>query len=297
MDSAVIRSSLLEARISRVGAELQSLDRADRGPVLWNAGAVWPRHAPVLFPIVGRLAGDRLLHKGRSYSMGQHGFARDRKFEWRVVETSKCSLELRDDEATRVIYPFPFMLTIDFETFGETLRVAFTLFNPGDDILPASLGFHPAFRWPLSPGAPKDRHRIVFARPESDPIVRLDGGLSRTQRLPSPVLGRTLALDEALFDDDAVIFSPIRSGSAIYGTDDESSIEMAWDDFPQFGVWSRRGGNFVCLEPWHGVSSPVGFDAEFVGKPGLMLLPPGAGRRCSVDIVVRNVPAPSASLE
>ena len=39
-------------------------------------------NAPVLFPIVGRLRDDTLVHQGRSYRMTQHGFARDRRFTW-----------------------------------------------------------------------------------------------------------------------------------------------------------------------------------------------------------------------
>ena len=45
-------------------------------------GPAWPRHAPVLFPIVGRLAGDQLRHGGSAYRLTQHGFARDRVFAW-----------------------------------------------------------------------------------------------------------------------------------------------------------------------------------------------------------------------
>ena len=42
--------------------------------------AVWGRHAPVLFPLVGRLPGDVYHHEGRDYKLPQHGFARDQQF-------------------------------------------------------------------------------------------------------------------------------------------------------------------------------------------------------------------------
>lgn len=38
------------------------------------------RHAPVLFPNVGRLYNDTSLINGKSYTSGQHGFARDMDF-------------------------------------------------------------------------------------------------------------------------------------------------------------------------------------------------------------------------
>jgi hypothetical protein len=40
----------------------------------------------------------------------------------------------------------------------------------------------------------------------------------------------------------------------------------------------RPGGGWLCIEPWHGMSSPAGFDGEITEKPGIMLIPPGERR-------------------
>jgi galactose mutarotase-like enzyme len=69
----------ISASVSAAGAELISLKNAQGLELLWQAGPVWPRHAPILFPIVGRLKNDELQHQGKLYPMTQHGFARDRK--------------------------------------------------------------------------------------------------------------------------------------------------------------------------------------------------------------------------
>ena len=50
-----------EAAIAQSGAELQAL-RLGGMDLLWAAGPLWPRHAPLLFPIVGGLKGDTLRH-------------------------------------------------------------------------------------------------------------------------------------------------------------------------------------------------------------------------------------------
>ncbi len=48
---------------------------------LWNADAkFWKRSAPVLFPFVGSLKNKEYHYEGKTYSMGQHGFARDMEF-------------------------------------------------------------------------------------------------------------------------------------------------------------------------------------------------------------------------
>ena len=58
-----ICSGRLRATIRARGGEMIALSDAD-GPLLWHGGPEWPRHTPVLFPIVGRLADDMLIHEG-----------------------------------------------------------------------------------------------------------------------------------------------------------------------------------------------------------------------------------------
>ena len=172
-----IAGSGIATEISAQGAELQSVRDAAGHEYLWQAGPAWPRHAPVLFPIVGRLAGDTLRHAGRSTRMGQHGFARDRRFAWLARDAAACRLVLTDDDATRAQYPFAFRFEIGFAAAGDRLRVTYSLHNPAETVLPASFGAHPAFRWPLREGIAKDAHTLSFAAPEPAPIRRLDGAV------------------------------------------------------------------------------------------------------------------------
>lgn len=81
-DSLTLHGDGISATIVGQGAELVSLRNAEGTELLWQAGPEWRRHSPVLFPIVGRLKGDQLRHRGQSYAMTQHGFARDRRFAW-----------------------------------------------------------------------------------------------------------------------------------------------------------------------------------------------------------------------
>src|SRR5664279_2037426 len=63
MDIHRLRQAGTEATVARLGAELQSL-RLGGLELLWTAGPLWPRHAPLLFPVVGGLRGDTLRHRG-----------------------------------------------------------------------------------------------------------------------------------------------------------------------------------------------------------------------------------------
>ncbi len=265
----------ISATVLADGAELCSLQDAVGRELVWQAEPAWPRHSPVLFPIVGRLRDDRLLHDGRSYRLTQHGFARDRRFTWAERDATSCRLVLEDDAATQAMYPFPFRFEMSYRIADGGLTVGYEVTNTGRGMLPVSVGAHPAFRWPLS--GSKTDYQIEFDTTEDAPIRRLDAGLLRPDPQPSPVHGRVLPLDPALFEDDAVVMLHPSSRSLSF-IGPGGGVEVAWTGFEQLGLWSRAGGDFLCIEPWQGYASPADFDGEFTAKPGLMLLPPGEAR-------------------
>jgi galactose mutarotase-like enzyme len=285
-----LRSDRLAAVVQAQGAELSRLSDDKGTEFIWQAGPAWPRHAPLLFPIVGRLANDTLRHRGRTYRMTQHGFARDSRFAWAERGTDHCTLVLEDSKATRAIYPFAFRLTAAYTLDDTGLDLTLTITNTGDDVLPASLGGHPAFNWPLRPGLAKESYALSFASEERAPVRRLEGGLLRAETEPSPVKGDVLPLSEALFLDDALIFDRPESRSVRYASAQDAdgpSLEISWTGFRELGVWSKPpAAPFLCIEPWRGHASPVGFDGEFTEKPGLMHIPPGAEERLSFRIGV-----------
>ena len=185
-------------------------------------------------------------------------------------------------------YPFAFRLTVAYELCGAELTVSFDIANPGKEMLPASLGGHPAFNWPLLPGASKESYHLRFAEEEPAPIRRLKDGLLRPQPEPSPIRGRELALSETLFDDDAIILDQLASTSVQYAAGEGPSLDVSWDGFRELGIWSKPGGApFLCIEPWRGFASPAEFDGEFSDKPGLMHIKPRETERLSFRIGVR----------
>ena len=277
-------SGTLSATVKADGAELCSLRDAAGAEMLWQGAPVWPRHAPVLFPIVGRLKDDTLRHDGKSYRLTQHGFARDRRFAWLNRSATACRLVLHEDTETRAMYPFAFRLEIAYALDDDVLEQRFTLTNPGRGVLPASLGAHPGFAWPLTEGVEKAAHVLEFAEPEPAPVRRLTEGLLRDALEPTPIVGQTLALEPALFATDAVILPEPVSRSVRYTAPGAPAVELAWEGFRQLGIWSREGGNFLCIEPWYGTASPPDFDGEFSDKPGLMLIPPDERRTLSLRI-------------
>jgi galactose mutarotase-like enzyme len=286
-DTHTIQNRGLTATIKAQGAELCSLTNEAGVQFIWQAEPAWPRHAPLLFPIVGRLKNDELKHRGKTYRMTQHGFARDRRFAWLERSASRCSLVLEDDAATRALYPFAFRLVATYALDDAGLTMTLTITNTGEDVLLASLGGHPAFNWPLKPELSKERYALTFAEDEPHPVRRLEGGLLRASTESTPVRGRVLALSEALFTGDAIIFDRINSMSVRYAAGQGPWLEMSWSGFRELGVWSKpSGAAFLCIEPWRGYASPSDFDGEFGDKPGVMHIAPEADEELSFRIKV-----------
>ena len=279
MDETTERYSIagggLQATILAQGAELCSLRDANAGEMLWQAGPAWPRHAPVLFPIVGKLQDVTLILNGVAHWLTQHGFARDFRFRCAAQGASFCTLELVDDAATRAMYPFAFRFALTFRIVEGWLEVVHEATNTGDAVLPVNMGGHPAFRWPLADGVPKSAHILTFSDAETAPLPRIQSGLLGPAVEPSPIVDRVLKLDDAVFARDALVLTRAQSRSVRFTAPGAPGIEMQWSGFPAFGVWMRPPGEFLCLEPWHGTASPVGWQGEFADKPGMALLAPG----------------------
>ncbi|WP_419757849.1 aldose 1-epimerase family protein [Acidisoma sp.] len=293
-DRHTMTNTWITAVVLAQGAELCSLQGEDGHEFLWQAGPEWPRHSPVLFPIVGRLSNDSYTHEGQTYRLSQHGFARDRRFTWVARTETSCVLRLEDDPQTHTSYPYPFRLEIAYQLEPDGLTVRYTVSNPGEGVLPASLGAHPGFVWPILPGVEKHDHELRFARSETAPIHGVSGGLLTAAVHTSPVVDRVLQLTPELFAEDALVFTTLSSRSARFSGQDTPVIEVSWEGFEQLGVWSKpTGGDFLCIEPWHGYASPEGYAGDLMEKPGMMLLPPGTQRE--LQWTVRVLPSDSGT--
>lgn len=289
-DLVEIASEDLTARINPFGAELSSLtDVAGREYMTDADPAFWSGRAPLLFPIVGALAGDTLRVDGDAYAMPKHGFARRSAFRL-MGQTADCAVfRLEDSAETRTSYPFAFALEMAFTLSGLTLGMSATVHNTGDAALPFSFGYHPAFAWPLPGEAEKTAHRVVFEEGEPQPIRRIDKatGLLLPEGAQTPVLGRELLLDPELFRADALIWTDLASRRLSYGAEGGAWLDIAFPDTPMLGIWQVPGARYICIEPWQGHSDPVGYAGEFAEKPGVVVLDPGASRSFRMDVTVR----------
>ena len=284
--AATIRSDKLSVEISSLGAELQRITDSDGRQLLWDGDpAVWRGRAPILFPVIGLLVNGSYRLGGTVYPMPKHGFARHSVFEIVIEADDRVTMRLAASDKTRPIYPFEFRLDVRFALAAETLRIAATIANLDVRAMPACFGFHPAFRWPLPFGRPRDEHRIRFADDEPAPIRRIDThGFLKPAPEPTPVRGNELVIRDELFVDDAVIFDRLTSKQLDYGAPTGPQLNVQFDAFPTLGVWTKPGAGFLCIEPWQGFADPQGFAGDIRDKPGIMNIATGAAREFAMSV-------------
>jgi galactose mutarotase-like enzyme/nicotinamide riboside kinase len=280
-DHFTLTTPRCRATFAAHGAELISLVTPDNNNLeyMWPGDpAVWARHAPVLFPLVGRLPNDEYHHEGHDYKLPQHGFARDQQFTVVNQTDTELVFRLTHDETTRTVFPFAFELTITYTLQDALLTVRWDVRNPApDQPLLFSIGAHPAVRCPLLPGEAFEDYFFAFDHPVTLERHLLKGGLLTGQTAPVLNAERELPLSYDLFADDALVFKhydftriTLRSHKSAH------FVRFQFDGFPYLGLWTKGpGAGFVCVEPWHGVASPAGEPGELSEKEGILTLEPG----------------------
>ena len=261
--------------VSDHGAELCRIyDKKNRREVLWNADpAFWNRHAPILFPFVGKVRGGCYRHEGRTYEMKtQHGFARDMDFSCVSAGPDAVVHCLCPDEHTQSIYPFAFELRTECRLEGNVLKLCWTVCNRGDQKMYFSLGGHPAFQVPALAGTRRSDYFLTFDGQDELTYIQIDD----QESLAFPDKKYRLALregrcsiDDHMFDNDALIFEDgqvKQVGIAL--PDGTPYVTMRCEDFPFMGIWSKPDAPFVCLEPWVGRTDDAGFTGELKEKAG-----------------------------
>ncbi len=282
----ILHSDALSVSILHRGAEMSSVRSRAGLEYLWQADAgVWARHAPVLFPIVGKLKDNCFRYEGQPYSLSQHGFARDCEFSLIENTSASCLFELRSNEKTKTNFPFDFALRIGYFLEGDVLQTRYEVENPDKKTLFFSIGAHPGFRCPLEEGERFEDYYLEFEG-SSYSLSALRDGLRDGQTKPLDLTNNKLYLTDTLFDQDALVFERGQI-QRIWLCSSKSSrkISLSCPNWPYFGIWSKKGcQEFVCLEPWYGIADSGETDQDLTRKQGILRLLPGESFSCAFDL-------------
>ena len=271
--------------VDRRGAELTRIydKKADR-EVLWCAEpSVWNRHAPVLFPFVGKCYEGAYVHDGKEYGMTPHGFARDMDFEPLLCDMDECWFRLKDTPETYEKYPFHFEVEIGHRLEGRTIEVMWKVANTDSGEMLFMMGGHPAFQVPEGKniydftfefnrrGCREGRFTdcLHYLAPNANGYEKeeLQGNLKLSEgRVP---------LTKGFFDTALTyMFDEAQVSSVSLMVDGSPYVTLECSDFPYLGIWTMEATHpFVCLEPWYGICASDGYKGELKDRRGIISLP------------------------
>ena len=247
------------------GAELISV-KLNGAEKMHDGATFWNRHAPVLFPIVGKLKDNKTFIDGKEFNMGQHGFARDMEFE----TLGNNSYVLKSNKETLEKFPFKFELYISYEVKQNKVITKYKIINKDDKQMIFGLGGHPAFKCEYTTG----EYRLEFEPKEDFEIYQLEEGLVKTKQEETSdfIKENKLFLDKNIFKNDAIIIKNIKSRKVYLKKENKNILCFEFEDFPYLGIWSKEDAPFVCIEPWFNTADYINSNNIFEEKEDLIEL-------------------------
>lgn len=267
-----ISNDYLTVNINTLGAEVTRVLSNEGVDYIWNGDEkYWKRHAPILFPIVGRLMNDEYTYKGKTYHMGQHGFARDMEFNVVDEKTSSITFELKANSETKELYPFDFRLEVNYELVDHKLKTNLHVFNEGQEEMLFSIGAHPAFNVPLNGAGNYNDYKVELANKKSYDEIFFKAPYADFNSIKSINLTEPVYLSHEMFYDDAKVLkiNDVEITSMLSSDKTEHGVSMTAYTTEYGGIWSSKDAPFVCLEPWWGITDSINSDGKLENKVGI----------------------------
>ncbi len=260
-----LENNYLKVNINSLGAELTSIIKKSTGKeYLWQANPThWKRHAPILFPNVGKYKEGHFFYKGLEYKQGQHGFARDMEFTLIEKTNTSCLFELLYNEDTLKVYPFKFRLRLGYILKDFDLTLTYYVENLGDEKMYFQIGGHPAFNVPFTEGTRGDYY---FYFPNKKEIISSKIGLlglATEEKLTYKLDNGYLRIEDDLFKNDALVVENQDVKEVIICNQNQEKLISLSMDVEVFGLWSASDkAPFICIEPWYGRCDAETFAGE-----------------------------------
>ena len=282
-----------QAAIDSLGAELNSWKDPSGKEYLWTSDpAYWSGSSPLLFPIISNVRGDRIRIEGKEYEMPKHGFAMHQEFTAHVIQPEKAVFSLRETPATRLCFPFDFLLELIYELKDHTLSMTSRVTNRDARPLPYHLGAHPGFLCPMEEGELFSDYVIEFEKEERLESLEYDAAnacFDMTKKVCHGAPGRILSLTHEKFDRDALLFYHTNSRTAsLKHSVTNKGIRVEYPDFVSIAFWTpaAKQAPFLCFEPWNGASIFADEEDHLEQKRDIQILNAGESREYRLKLSV-----------
>lgn len=204
---------------------------------------------PILFPISGQLANGTYEWNGKTYTMANHGFARNAS--WEVIgqeadNRASLSIRLTSNEQTKRSYPFDFTVVFTYVLVGGKLTIKQEYNNTGNTPMPIYPGFHPYFR--------TSEKNLAY---ETDATEYYDYNDDEVKQFTGKVDLTDLK--------ESVVFLGSEDPSISFGVPALKKIKLSYGEpFKYIVLWTESGNDFVCVEPWMAKTDELNRKEELV---------------------------------
>lgn len=191
---------------------------------------------PILFPICGYLNNEKYMLNGTDYHMKQHGLAR--LYNWDVISKSTAqlasiTLKFSSNYETKKFYPFDFDVIFTYSIKNNVLKIYQSYINKSDVDMIFYSGFHPYFYI-------KDKNNVNFninSNKYYDTIYKAVQDFNGHFDFKREEINAIFAINSCT--------------SSIIDKSRNLKISLTYDNvFKYIVVWSLKGKDFICLEPW-----------------------------------------------
>lgn len=239
-----IENEILKVFIAEKGALLTSIiDKRNNEELLYQiVENSWPFQDVQIFPIIG--ATNYHIDSFKLTSPTRHGFIRNLTFKVEDKQDDSVTLLLKSSEETKLLYPYDFELRITYSIIEDKLDVRTKVKNLSSSELLCMYGAHTAIKANekaiLHLGKPYTQFKLV------DGLISSKGTLIDEHDI-------NLTKDYFKKEDTVVINNDFGVMTIFNGFNHNITYTF---DAPLFALWSKNDfGDFVCLEPWRGISN------------------------------------------
>lgn len=221
---------------------------------------------PILFPISGQLENGEYMWEGKKYKMRNHGLARTSPWEvdsTNLDDEASITLRLESTEEMKKSFPFDFEVLFTYILKGSTLNILQEYINKSDSPMPFYPGFHPYFR--------STNKKIHY---QTDAKSYLDYNDMKTH-----AVGEHIDITDK--KESIVLLDSVKREIGFELTEPNKRVLMTYgDEFKYIYIWSEKGQDFVCVEPW------IAKTDELNRKEELILISPGESLKTFLTISV-----------
>ncbi|MDR3076587.1 MAG: aldose 1-epimerase family protein [Synergistaceae bacterium] len=272
-----IENSFISVQISETGGEITSVRGADGVEYIWQGDATyWAGRSPHLFPVIGRMFGDKYTLSGKTYKIGRHGFFRHREMRLAECGVKYLMLRMDSDEDTYKEYPYKWDAELEYSLDGPTLRIAFRVTNLGRKKMYFAYGGHPGFFVPLSHCGAFEDYYLQF-EPSASPFeigLSPNGLVDGRETEYALNKGNRLHMRRSLFNNDTLILRDAGESIMLKSNLDPHSVTVGFPQSQFLAIWQapRTDAPYLCVEPWTSLPGREGVVENLAQKEDMICL-------------------------